>query len=296
MLCTFLCHSSQENSTLNWEKGHRHPVIQQTLSIGSNTTKERRGYALIWNIKFSQYFTKPVCILLPPPTDTSSFFSVLSWAIQKWGNKTAWNTTYKWSSLLLLKSHLSQKALFKPQKPANSSASESSHACLTNMYLFKHQLTSAPKMYKESTSQDFSRFFGTTLAKLLSAYSQILLHWVRHNFIAASATFRLHSHCFSLSLFEEWISSMFSQTACPWLFQLLCFHLKSSELMIQKYSYRNLFLLKAQYHTFISILQPSKSKIALSHKYSYKPSQHLNTSKEVIHFTFLALTYYQQKL
>lgn len=108
--------------------------------------------------------------------------------------------------------------------------------------------------------------------KLQSAYRQILLHWVRHDFIAASATFRLHSHCFSLSLFEEGISSMFSQTACPWLFQLLCFHLKSSESMIQKYSYRNPFLLKEQYHTFISTLQPSKSKIALSYKHSYKPS------------------------
>lgn len=38
--------------------------------------------------------------------------------------------------------------------------------------------------------------------------------------------------------------------------------------MIQKYFYKNLFLLKAQYHTFISILQPSKSKIDLSYKHS----------------------------
>lgn len=91
------------------------------------------------------------------------------------------------------------------------------HASHTNRHPVKCQLTNAPKIVKKALPfPGFQQVLWYT--KLLSAYSHTLLHWVRHNFIAASATFTLHSHCFSLSLFEEGIFSMFSQTACPWLF------------------------------------------------------------------------------
>lgn len=92
--------------------------------------------------------------------------------------------------------------------------------------------------------------------RLQSAFSKKLLQWVRHNFKAASATFRSHSHCFFDS--EVVIASMFLKAVCPCLFQLLCLHPKPSESMIQKYSYRNLFFsLKAQDQMVISILRNS---------------------------------------